>query len=353
MTQVRVTKESLLTFATACFAKAGAEATIAKTMAESLLWGDLLGFRTHGMRRLPYNVKQLQSGAARGEGSVQVLNSRAAVETWDANGLPGLFVAPQAVEKACTMALHAGTGTVVVRRCEHVASLAAYLQIATDRGLLVNLMAATPAQSSVAPAGSSSRVFSPNPYAIGVPTNGAPLLLDMSFSVTAAGKIRQAYDRNELLPWPAIVTKTGEITNNPKAYIEEGGAILPLGGADLGYKGYGLCLQSELWTLGLSGYGRAEAVADGEQNTFFVQVIDPEAFAGKAAFVRVAEDLLTRCLDAQPIDSSQPVRIPGSGALANFQEQTERGVLLDELTWPRLQHCAKKLGVESPAVLGL
>ncbi len=353
MTQVRVAKTELLQFATSCFEKAGARADIAKTMAQSLLWGDLLGFNTHGMRRLPYNVKQLQTGAASGSGEVTVLNSRAAVETWDANALPGLYVAPLAVEKACEMAIHAGTGTVVVRRCEHVASLAAYLQIATDKGLLVNLMAATPAQSSVAPAGGVSRVFSPNPYAIGVPTSADPMLLDMSFSVTAAGKVRQAYDRGELLPWPAIVSASGEITNNPKAYIEDGGALLPLGGGDLGYKGYGLCLQSELWTLGLSGYGRADAINDGEQNTLFVQVIDPEAFAGKAAFERVADDLLQRCKNAEPIDKNQPVRIPGSGALAKLKEQAERGVLLDELTWPRLQHCAEKLGVELPATLGL
>ncbi|EGN75143.1 malate/lactate dehydrogenase [Idiomarina sp. A28L] len=353
MTQVRVAKEQLLQFATSCFVKAGADQEIAKSMAESLLWGDLLGFRTHGMRRLPYNVKQLQSGAARGSGEVSVINHRAAVETWDANALPGLYVAPLAVEKACEMALNAGTGTVVVRRCEHVASLAAYLQIATEKGFLINMMAATPAQSSVAPAGGISRVFSPNPYAIGVPTSSEPMLLDMSFSVTAAGKVRQAYDRGELLPWPAIVTQKGEITNDPKAYIEEGGALLPLGGADLGYKGYGLCLQSELWTLGLTGYGRADAMDDGEQNTLFVQVIDPEAFAGKEAFERVAEDLMQRCLAAAPISKEHPVRVPGSGALAQVKEQTERGVLLDELTWPRLQYCAEKLGVELPVTLRL
>lgn len=353
MTQVRVAKDQLLQFATSCFERAGASAHIAKSMATSLLWGDLLGFRTHGMRRLPYNVKQLQTGAARGEGEVTVINRRLAVETWDANALSGLYVASQAVEKACAMATKAGTGTVVVRGCEHVASLAAYLQIATDQGMLINMMAATPAQSSVAPAGGTSRVFSPNPYAIGVPTSAEPMLLDMSFSVTAAGKVRQAYDRGELLPWPAIVTQSGEVTNDPKAYIDEGGALLPLGGADLGYKGYGLCLQSELWTLGLTGYGRADAINDGEQNTLFVQVIDPEAFAGKEAFIRVAEDLMQRCKEAEPIDADEPVRIPGSGALALFREQTERGVLLDELTWPRLQHCAEKLGVSLPPTLGL
>lgn len=345
---VRVHQQDLIEFSAECLQKAGAEENVANAMAKSLVWGDLLGFRTHGVRRLPYNVKQLQSGAMRGRGEVEVLRQRAAVEAWDAHQLSGLYVAPKAVQRACEMAAKAGTGTIVVKGCEHVASLAAYLQIATDQGMLVNLMAATAAQESVAPAGGCSRIFSPNPYAIGVPTSAEPVLLDMSFSVTAAGKVRQAYERNERLPWPAIISKTGEISDDPKVYIDEGGAILPLGGGDLGYKGYGLCLQSELWTLGLSGHGRSDAAGDGEQNTLFVQVLDPEAFAGTAALKRVTDDLLARCRAATPVDVNKPVRIPGSGALANYREQAEQGVLLDELTWPRLIHYAEKLAVTLP-----
>lgn len=353
---IRVAQPELHRFAEQCLVAAGASQVVAAAMAESLIAGDLMGFRTHGVRRLAYNVKQLQTGTMRGSGAVEVLQERAAVACWDAHQLSGLYVAPLAVAKACAMARNAGTGTVVVRGCDHVASLAAYVQAATSQGLLINLMAATPAQASVAPAGATSRVFSPNPYAIGVPTAGEPVIVDMSFSVTAAGKVRQAYDRDELLPWPAIIGNNGVVSADPKVYIEAGGAILPLGGEALGYKGYALCLQSELWTLGLSGFGRADALAPGaaiggEQNTLFVQVLDPEAFAGTANFVRVAEDLLQRCRAATPINTNVPVRVPGSGALANTREQMAHGVVLDELTWPRLQHLANKLAVALPPVI--
>lgn len=335
----------------ACFRAAGAEPAMAIAMADALINGDLLGFRTHGVRRLPYNVKQLVTGKIQGQGQPKVLKQKLAVETWDAEGLSGLYVVPQAVNRAIDMAKHAGTGTVVLRRAEHVASLATYLEQATEASMVISMMASTPAQSSVAPFGSSEALFSPNPFAIGVPTSGAPLLLDMSFSTTAAGKVRQAYDRNELLPWDALVTARGEASRDPKVYFEEPkGAILPLGGLDLGYKGYGLCLMSEIWTMALTNYGRAHGQQDGECNSVFVQVMDPEAFGELAEFKAVTDDLLARCKACKAIDSEEPVRIPGENALQLKKQQLEQGVFIDALTWEKLIACGARLGLTAPMV---
>ncbi|RUO39054.1 lactate dehydrogenase [Aliidiomarina taiwanensis] len=347
---VRIQYQELRSWAEKCLVTAGAETKMARVMAESLLAGDLLGFRTHGIRRLPYNVKQLVTGNAKATGTPTVVKSRAAVAHWDAEHLPGLYVMPQAVSAAIDMAQTCGTGTLVVRRMEHVASLAAYLEQATAQGLLINIVVSTPAQASVAPFGATSRVFSPNPYALGVPTSSAPLLLDMSLSVTAAGKVRQAYDHEELLPWEALVTAQGEGTNDPASYFGEAprSALLPLGGLDLGYKGYGLCLMSEIWTMALSNYGRVQGASDGECNTAFIQVMDPEAFGSSEQFLHVTDDLLQRCREATPIDDSAPVRIPGERAAALKAEQLALGVSISGLTWQKLQRCGERLKIAPP-----
>lgn len=347
---VRVQYSALRSWAEKCLVAAGAENEMASVMAEALLAGDLLGFRTHGIRRLPYNVKQLVTGQAKSSGTPKVVKSRAAVAHWDAEHLPGLYVMPQAVSAAIDMAKTCGTGTLVVRRMEHVASLAAYLEQATAQGLLINIVVSTPAQASVAPFGATSRVFSPNPYALGVPTSDAPLLLDMSLSVTAAGKVRHAYDHEELLPWEALVTAQGEGSKDPASYFgeEPRSALLPLGGLDLGYKGYGLCLMSELWTMALSNYGRAQGASDGECNTAFIQVTDPNAFGNYKSFLQVTDDLLQRCRDATPIDPAQPVRIPGERAAALKAEQLEMGVSVAGLTWQKLMRCGERLDLAPP-----
>lgn len=332
-----------------CLEAAGASAEMSVVMANSLISGDLLGFRTHGVRRLPYNVKQLVLGKAKGSGKPTVVKERAAVAHWNANHLPGLYVMPKAVAAAMEMAKKCGTGTIVIHKMEHVASLAAYLEQATAAGLVINIMVSTPAQASVAPFGAKSRVFSPNPYALGVPTSSVPLLLDMSLSVTAAGKVRQAYDNHELLPWTALVTANGEGTNDPASYYADAGsALLPLGGLDLGYKGYGLCLMSEIWTMALANYGRVQGAGDGECNSAFIQVIDPGAFGSLDEFIQITDDLIERCRTATPIKENSPVRIPGERAAALKAKQLAEGVQIDALTWSRLVRCSERLGIAPP-----
>lgn len=346
---VQIEYQRLFDWVQACLEQAGASGEMAQTMAESLLAGDLLGFRTHGVRRLPYNVKQLATGQARGHGEVRVIKQRAAVAHWDAEHLPGLYVMPKAVQAAITMARECGTGTLVVRKMEHVASLAAYLEQATAAGLVIQIMVSTPAQASVAPFGAKSRVFSPNPFALGVPTSSVPLLLDMSLSVTAAGKVRQAYEHNELLPWPALVTAAGMASNDPSSYFTEpSSALLPLGGLDLGYKGYGLCLMSEIWTMALANYGRLQGADDGECNSAFIQVLDPSAFGELEGFIQVTDDLLARCRAATPIVAEQPVRIPGEQAARLKAQQLAEGILIDALTWQKLVRCGERLGLPAP-----
>lgn len=337
-------------FATQVLQASGAAEPIAAATAKYLLEGDLLGFSTHGLRRLYFNAKLLVDGTTRSEGDVEVLIERAATATWDAHFLPGPYVAAMAVEAACRKAKAAGTATIVVRRAQHVASLAAYLQIATQQGLVVSLMCATPAQSSVAPFGGRQAVFSPNPFAIGVPTSGDPLLLDMSFSMTAAGKIRQAWDHGQTLLWPALIRADGQVSSDPSDYVEgKGAAILPLGGTDLGYKGSGLCLMSEIWTMALSNYGRQLGHQDGESNALFVQVLDPAAFGNPQAFTQVTEDLLHQVRSSAPIDPAEPVRTPGERSLQRRAQQVTHGVELDESIVGRLQRCAERFGVPLPA----
>lgn len=348
----RFSADAILEFATRVLGQAGASHQIAAATAKYLLEGDLLGYRTHGLKRLYFNAKLLQSGAALGSGEIEILSQRAAVASWDAHFLPGPFVASQAVEKAAAMAREAGSGTIIVRRAQHVASLAAYLQIATSQGLYVSLMCSTPAQASVAPYGGCQPVFSPNPFAMGVPTSTQPVLLDMSFSMTAAGKVRQFWERSERLPWNALITDEGKLTDDPKAYIEQQqAAILPLGGADLGYKGYGLCLFSELWTMALSNYGRIQGAGDGESNTLWVHVLDPVAFGDPQQAREVADDLLKRCQQSKAIDPANPVRIPGQRALAQKAEQLVQGVWFDQATVGRLQRAAERFATPLPQSL--
>ncbi len=76
-------------------------------------------------------------------------------------------------------------------------------------------------------------------------------------------------------------------------FTEPKGALLPLGGLDAGHKGFALALLVEALTAGLAGHGRADPPA-GWGGTVFVQVLDPEAFGGLAAFKRQMDCVAAR-----------------------------------------------------------
>ncbi|RUO57913.1 Ldh family oxidoreductase [Pseudidiomarina insulisalsae] len=335
--------EAMQAWATRCLRKQGASGDVATAMAEHLVAGDLLGFRTHGLLRLRYNLQALQRGHTKGHGAPEVVKRRAAIELWDAQLLSGLYVLPRAVERAMQMARDYGTGTLVVRRAQHVAALAVYLEQATDAGMLIQMMCSTPAQQVVAPFGAKSACFSPNPFAIGVPTLQEPVLLDMSLSMTAAGKVRTALAEERQLPYPALITAAGDYTCDPATFVADPPSVLAsLGGEQLGYKGTGLNLFSEFWTLGLSDYGREDAAAeDGDANTVWLQVVDPTAISEPGAFAQQASQLVTAVKKAEPIDPKKPVRVPGAGALATRQQQLAEGISYSAATWRQLQWCAE------------
>lgn len=335
--------DAMLAWATRCLQKQGAAPAVAQAMATHLVAGDLLGFRTHGLLRLRYNLQALQRGQTKPAGAPEVVQRRAAIELWDADLLSGLYVLPQAVARAIAMARDCGTGTVIVRRTQHVAALAVYLEQAIDAGMLIQMMCSTPAQEVVAPYGAKSACFSPNPFAIGVPTQTEPVLLDMSLSMTAAGKVRTALAEQKQLPYAALITPEGDYSCDPATFVAEPGSVLAsLGGKELGYKGTGLNLFSELWTLALSNYGRADALPDdADANTVWLQVVDPTAVAPEGAFEQQASALVESLKNSQPIDPQQPVRVPGAGALATRARQLESGVEYSAATWRQLQWCAE------------
>jgi L-lactate dehydrogenase len=246
------------------------------------------------------------------------------------------------------MAATYGTGTVVIRRSHHIACLAAYLLRATERGLVAIVQSSDPFVAAVAPHGGITPYITPNPIAAGLPTSGDPILIDVSTSITSMGYTKQRLDEGALLPGPWLIDATGNATDNPAvAWIEPKGALLPLGGIDAGHKGFGLGLMIEALTAGLSGFGRADP-GEGWGATVFVQVLDPEAFGGLAAFKRQMDFVAGAARDTKPRPGVDRVRLPGEGGLRRYREQKEKGVALYPAIMPALLPWAEKLRVTPP-----
>lgn len=339
---------ALVTFAHALFARAGVRDDIASDIAAVLVDGDLLGHTTHGLALAASYLAELAQGTMAKAGEPQVLRSMPAAQTWDGGRLPGPWLTLRALDAAMAMASREGTGTVVVRRSHHIACLAAYLKRATDRGTMAIVMSSDPVAASVAPFGAVSPVFTPNPIAAGIPTSGDPVLLDVSASLTTNGLTARLHQAGEKLPHPWVQDATGKPTDDPRVLFEEPkGTLLPLGGLEAGHKGYGLALLVEAMTAALTGFGRADP-KEGWGATVFVQVLDPNAFGGLAAFTRQMDWLVDACHGATPRPGVERVRLPGERGLKLMREQLATGVALHPAILPSLEPWAAKLGVEMP-----
>jgi L-lactate dehydrogenase len=344
--------DALAEWAQALLVAAGLDGPLAADVSEVLVEGDLLGHDTHGLALLPGYLGEIDKGSMSARGTHDVIAERTVAATWDGRRLPGPSLVRRALDWAAPRAREHGCATVAIRRSHHIACLAAYLEAPARAGLLVEIYSSDPAVASVAPFGGTQAVFTPDPMAVGIPTSGDPILIDVSASITTNGmsnRLKAAGRRGAHAWW---LDALGQPTDDPAVlFARPPGTILPLGGLDAGHKGYGLALAIESFTGGLAGFGRAD-VPEGWGATVCVRVTDPDAFGGLAAFTWQTDWIVQACRASAPRDPAQPVRLPGEHALARKRDARSRGVALHPSVLPAIEPWARRMGVPAPQPIG-
>jgi L-lactate dehydrogenase len=324
----RYAADALRSFAARLLEKTGLAPERAAVVADVLVEADLLGHDTHGLDMLARYLDQLADGRMVREGEPETLQDKGSALTWDGRRLPGPWLVKRAITAARERLASHPTVTVVIRRSHHIGCLQAYLKPVTDDGLVILLTCSDPSGAGVAPHGGVAPRITPNPIAAGFPTEGAPVLLDVSMSTTTNAMTKRLHEAGVKLPGPWLVDAEGQATDDPAVLFgARKGAALPLGGLDLGHKGFALALLVEALTSGLAGHGRADGPREWGASVF-LQLIDPGAFAGREAFVRETGQLAELC-HSTPVAAGRPkVRLPGERALERRAEQLEQGVAL-------------------------
>ena len=345
----RYTVSELVSFAHSLFLSAGCDDEKAKIIAEILIEADLMGHTTHGLALASNYLAEIEKGTMLTHGDPKVLVDRGAIIIWDGNYLPGVWLTASAVDLACERARLYGLCVITLRRSHHIACLSAYLQRATSHELMVIIASSDPAAASVAPYGGKKPVFTPDPLAVGIPTEGDPIWIDMSASITTNGLSARLNREGKRFPAQWVMDANGSITDDPSViFADPPGSILPSGGADHGHKGYGWALLIEALTQGLGGYGRAERPSQWGASVF-IQVMDPELFAGLDAFRREMQWTAEACRDNPPIRADAKVRLPGEASMNRRRSGLRHGVQLYPGVLESLTPWAEKFGIDMPA----
>lgn len=323
---MRYTAEGLRELARSLLLDAGLEPDKARATATYLVLADMMGHTTHGLGLLPWYLGNIRDGIVARSGAPEVISDKGAAIAWNGRRLPGAWLTEQAILTAVERAGTTGTATVAIADSHHIGALAAYLHLATDRGMLVSVASSSPSGRQVAPFGGLGGVFTPDPVAWGIPTPGDPILIDISASITTANMCARMVKERRRYPHDWLMDAEGTPTNDPDV-IGKGGTLLPTGGLDHGQKGFGMALSVEALTQGLAGYGRADA-PEGTSSAVTVTVYDPAAFGGSEAFLRQTGWLADACRASPPRNPAEPVRLPGQAALARMRAAEREGVAL-------------------------
>lgn len=341
----------LITFSATLLERAGLDADKATVVAEILVEGDLLGHSTHGLQLLPPYLDEIQNGGMARTGAPRLLADFPAAVTWDGMCLPGPWLIVRALTLAIERAKTNGTCSIVVRRSHHIACLAAYLRRVTDQGLMVVLTCSDPRVAAVAPHGGRRAVYTPNPIAAAWPTDGGPVILDVSMSITSYGRARRFYADKRRLPGAWLLDAQGYPSDDPAVlFAEPAGSLLPIGGLDHGHKGFALGLLVEALTSGLAGHGRADS-PNGWTANVHAQVYNPALYGGHDEFLRQTTWLVDACRQTPARPGFDQVRLPGEAALRCREEQLNHGVELYPGIMPALVPWAKTLGVLCPSAV--
>ena len=342
----RVSTNALTQFAHNLLCTAGMAEAKAATVARLLVQTDMMQRHTHGVALIPLYLDQLRNQLMEKDGAPEVVKDTGSTVVWDGRYLPGLWLMNQALNLAFERVHEHGVVTFAIRRSHHIACLAALVKQATDKGYVAILATSDPSGKFVAPFGGRDPVMTPNPFAIGYPGTTGPVLVDICASITTVSMARTKAAAGVNFDYPWLMDNEGNPTTDPRVLEQTTprGSLMLLGGAEYGHKGFGLALMVEALTQGLSGHGRIDAPNRWGANVF-LQVLDPQAFAGSQGFLSQMDFIGDACRASTPVKDGGLVRLPGDQANRNILLAQSDGIALSEVTLDKLAACAKTLGV--------
>ncbi|WP_413738247.1 Ldh family oxidoreductase [Sodalis sp. RH21] len=320
----------------------------AEAVAEVLVRGEGFGKTTHGLALLPAYLAEIARGGMNVAGEPRVIHDHGACLTWDGRKLPGPWLVQQAVRTGAERAERYGIAIVSLYNSHHTACLSAYLQAATDKGLVIFIALTDPGHSSVAPFGGTGAVMTSNPVALGAPTGDGPVLIDMSTALATNGAVALRRQTGAQFPYPVLLDNQGRPSADPAVMATNPpGTIMPLGGVEAGHKGYALGLMVEILSGCLSGGGRAEP-HEGWSASMTITLYSPQAMGGSQAYLKQIDALVRACRDSPPKPGFERVMLPGERALNALKDCQNRGIPLPVSLCGQLDELARAHGLTMP-----
>lgn len=341
-----ISHTQLLSLGSAIFQAAGVPTDQADIAIHHLVESNLMGHDSHGIIRLPGYVRMLQSGGILPVGSYKVVRETPASQVIDADRNFGIVLTYQAMQTAIDRAKEHTFGAVAVHRSSHIGRLGAYPPQAAAEDC-IGLIMLNGGSRFTAPFGGVDRRLPPNPIAMSVPTlDGPPLMLDITTSMVAGGKVQVQQSRNQSVPEGWLIDEHGQAMTDPNLFMDGLGAMLPLGGS-LGHKGYGLGVMIDAIAGGLSWAGCSTDEPTRGGSGYLAMAIKIESFIDVEEYKREVQRMIDWIKSSRTLPGVDRIYLPGEIENETRKRREAEGIPLPDSTWSEIQQSAEMLGVEA------
>ncbi len=342
----KIATERLTLIGQALFEAAGTPRAEAELVMRHIVGANLVGHDSHGVIQIPTYLERIKKGHIVPGAPWTIVRESPTTTVVDGHWGFGYVVNERAMQLTIDKARHADVAAATVFRQGHIGRLSSYTQMAAAAGM-IGLVTADSGRSAkaVAPFGGREARLGTNPISIAIPSDlEGPLYLDMATSAAAAGKIALAVARNERVPDGWVIGSDGRPTNDPRQ-LREGGALLPLGGPEGGYKGTGLAVIVEILCGLLTGLGFGVEPSGRHNDGCFMAVFNVAAFRPLAEFKKEVGEFAAYLKATPPALGSSGVLYPGEIEHIRQQQRSRNGIEVEDATWSKLRQLAASYGL--------
>ena len=326
-------------------ASVGVPLSDAEITADVIMQAERFGVSSHGLVRLPHYVSRILQGSINPRPQVKVVKQGNGTAFVDGDNGLGHVVSHFAMKRAIELGKQ-GPSFVGVKRSSHFGIAGYYALMAAKQGMIG--FSFTNADVILAPHGGREPRLGSNPFAVAFPCEGPhPILLDISTSYVAWGKIIVARERGESINPQWALDSEGKPTSNPN----EARVLLPFGA----HKGYGLALFVELLCSILTGspYGRHIPAMYGDLTVprnlgHLFGTLRADSFVGLDEFKTRAKDLADDMRETKPAPGFEEVLVPGDIEFRTQDKKDREGIDLNDSMIEQLRKLGDKVGAPFP-----
>jgi uncharacterized oxidoreductase len=346
----RIPVTELRAFVAEVFRATGSADAEARIVGDHLVDANLAGHESHGVIRVSKYIDWQAKGMVISNQHAVVVRETPCNAVIDGQFGYGQVIGLEAMVLAIAKARQSSFCAVALRNAGHLGRIGAWAEQVAQAGLAsVHFVNTSGFGILVAPHGGTDRRLSANPIAASAPgPDGAPLVLDISTSAIAEGKIQVAKNHGEQLPPGCTIDSEGRPNQDPAVfYGPPVGALLPFGG----HKGYGLSIFCEIFAGALSGGQTTNpdnATAGRLVNNMLSLVFNPEAFCGAEAFKLEIARLAAWVKASPPVRPGGEVLLPGEIERRSRALLERDGIPLDTVTRRQIADSVRPLAVALP-----